>query len=1446
MPRPPLDKSRLGPLLSVALLLIVLVACGQPRTTAEPAFKVVSARATSQTSVEVVFDRAVDASAAQPSAYRLVAPHGATLPVVAAYVADDGLSVNLATEPQQLVTYSLAVTGVSTRLGTASPTELTVPNAFDGSDVVAPIVASALALSNTSVLVTFADPAGSELLQLGNSALDTRNYEPMTPGLNVLSAAFSGGRAQVVLATTSMDAAPYTLRATNVTTMQDSRLVDPQLNMATFVGMAANDTAAPTVVDAFPTANTTVVVQFSEPVSDNAANPANYAITDSGGALAVISASLNALKTEVTLSTLPMTPGVMYRLVVSGISDRNGNPIDPTNSVDFSGTPIDPGLDTTAPRVVGANSTSNTTVVVTFSEPVVGGANGAENPINYTIVERALVGEVALQSVVTVTNAVLSSNRRSVTLTTLAQSEMVYALTVTDVTDLAGNQIAPPDRDHPFQTTFFGTGVVGPGQDQDGDGLSDAAEQAGWTVTVRLANGQVTQTKVTSDPTVADTDGDGVPDGDERAYLTNPRSADTDGDQLSDYWELNFVYSDPTDQDSDGDGLIDGLEWWFFRTSPNLADTDGDQLLDGHEINLGNRNPRLADLPRPGIEVGAVDLRLDVRFSATSQSGTRELETRSEAATLTQSERKSTSNVDSNTQEFTVKAGVEIGWKAGVDFGAAGKFSVETGYTGQWSSSFTQESARESQNAHARSMESQAELQTGESTTREVQGAAIRLTVNLRSLGDIAFNISNLQVTAFIQDARDPSRLLPIATLVPENEPAAGYNLGPIAPERGPLIFVTSQVFPSLVEQLMRDPTGLVFKIANYDMTDEFGRNFAFTSQDVNDRTTTVVIDYGAADTDGDGEGDLTERLKVSTSSGRAYYDANGDGVIDDSDRVLYDATGRQVGITLAEALEPVLGLVHYDEDTTPTASLSAAQRAASYSTRTVGGVRVLWRVRDVSMEFTNPLKRWVVLTPDGLVDNDQDVDARLLRTGSGITLAFVQDEDDDGLPARVEYSLGCSDVMVDTDGDGLDDRLETYEGWLVSVVGRGDYQGYASCARVDSDGDGLTDAEERVLGTDAKLRDTDGDGVSDYEEVNGFMVALRFGGVITVTTDPLNPDTDGDTLPDGAERQLGTDPTVSDGDAVFDDDGDGLVNLQETVGWSVTTYAASTTPGVQGTASTRQVTSDPALADTDGDGLTDAQEMARGTDPRNPDTDGDGLTDAQEILLGTNPLDADSDNDLRTDGAEVNVALAVAVVGSAPYTVFSDPLVADADLDGLVDGEELTLGTDPTLFDTDGDGSAVGDGAEAAICIGVAPNQECRDPLEPDQVLTTTFRIEVARDGDVDVAGGPGEFYYAFSINPGASHNGNQDLNDGDERNLWTYSHIRPLSAALSVSVSVYEWDAAGSPTNQCALNQSVTFNQVPMLIDASRNTSWNMSHIPDDIISACVYSMYVNFEAR
>ncbi len=70
-----------------------------------------------------------------------------------------------------------------------------------------------------------------------------------------------------------------------------------------------------------------------------------------------------------------------------------------------------------------------------------------------------------------------------------------------------------------------------------------------------------------------------------------------------------------------------------------------------------------------------------------------------------------------------------------------------------------------------------------------------------------------------------------------------------------------------------------------------------------------------------------------------------------------------------------------------------------------------------------------------------------------------------------------------------------------------------ATSPTIDTDGDGLSDAREVALGTNSNLVDTDADGLNDREEVEVYM------------TDPLNPDTDGDTFKDGEEVRNGYNP---------------------------------------------------------------------------------------------------------------------------------------------------------------------------------------------------------------------------------------------------------------------------------------------------------------------------------
>ncbi len=168
--------------------------------------------------------------------------------------------------------------------------------------------------------------------------------------------------------------------------------------------------------------------------------------------------------------------------------------------------------------------------------------------------------------------------------------------------------------------------------DTDGDGECDGDEAGAdfWTpYTYR------------SDPTLIDTDSDGLVDGwhgvvsaqsypegvvvggyvvGERNYSTNTLDDDTDNDSMGDGWEVRYSNgtfnptvnywrnddfdsdglknyedsqqdTDPWNCDHDGDGLDDGCEVNVSGTEPKNADTDGDNLVDGLEINSYQTNP---------------------------------------------------------------------------------------------------------------------------------------------------------------------------------------------------------------------------------------------------------------------------------------------------------------------------------------------------------------------------------------------------------------------------------------------------------------------------------------------------------------------------------------------------------------------------------------------------------------------------------------------------------------------------------------------------------------------------------------------------------------------------------------------------------------------------------------------------------------------------------------
>ena len=263
--------------------------------------------------------------------------------------------------------------------------------------------------------------------------------------------------------------------------------------------------------------------------------------------------------------------------------------------------------------------------------------------------------------------------------------------------------------------------------------------------------------------------------------------------------------------------------------------------------------------------------------------------------------------------------------------------------------------------------------------------------------------------------------------------------------------------------------------------------------------------------------------------------------------------------------------------------------------------------------------------------------------------------------------------ARFDRDGDGevtLFDAIALYEESQEPDSGP-----------VDTDSDGLTDDVEAELGTNASLADTDSDGIDDGTETNGGEPIDTDGDG---TIDALDPDSDGDGIPDIVE---GTNDTDGDGVPNYrdtDSDGDGVPDAEEGTtdsdGDGVPDYLDSEVPG-----------DGPSGVDSDGDGLNDTVERELGTDPNSSDSDGDGIGDYIETN-GGEPIDTDGDGtidalDLDSDGDGIN--------DSTEWNGgrnFTNPY-QDRDGDGVYNFRDLDSDDDGIPDSVEGAGDADGSG---------------------------------------------------------------------------------------------------------------------------------------------------------
>lgn len=155
-----------------------------------------------------------------------------------------------------------------------------------------------------------------------------------------------------------------------------------------------------------------------------------------------------------------------------------------------------------------------------------------------------------------------------------------------------GEQNEDPDQDDLSNLEEQAAGTDPTKADTDGDGLSDSAE-------VNVHG---------TDPLNTDSDDDGLSDGVEvNVHGTDPMAADTDDDGLSDSVEIQHGLDPRDDTDADGDFDGDGLsnaEEISLGTNMNLDDTDGDGLKDGVEVDVHGTDPLGADSDEDGLPDG--------------------------------------------------------------------------------------------------------------------------------------------------------------------------------------------------------------------------------------------------------------------------------------------------------------------------------------------------------------------------------------------------------------------------------------------------------------------------------------------------------------------------------------------------------------------------------------------------------------------------------------------------------------------------------------------------------------------------------------------------------------------------------------------------------------------------------------------------------------------------
>jgi uncharacterized repeat protein (TIGR01451 family) len=155
-------------------------------------------------------------------------------------------------------------------------------------------------------------------------------------------------------------------------------------------------------------------------------------------------------------------------------------------------------------------------------------------------------------------------------------------------------------------------------RDTDGGGMSDGSEDP--NLNGKIDAGETDPKNPSDDSSVIDSDGDGLSDAFEVRWRGNPNDADTDDDGVPDGDEPNPTYDTDgdgatslLDVDSDNDGLFDGTEMGRDCNGPGTDVSKGHCRPDA-DRGATTTSPLLRDTDRGGMSDGSEDPNLNGRI----------------------------------------------------------------------------------------------------------------------------------------------------------------------------------------------------------------------------------------------------------------------------------------------------------------------------------------------------------------------------------------------------------------------------------------------------------------------------------------------------------------------------------------------------------------------------------------------------------------------------------------------------------------------------------------------------------------------------------------------------------------------------------------------------------------------------------------------------------------